>query len=156
MLCGALSALIMSFPDEKTIFYGIGYAIVGVILYSSSVVLTKKCAEDGPFRTLFFYAFLSVLPCFVACELTLKAQGAIILYFLGQAFLHMAAFFTFVKALSLGDLSRVSFLEYSDILWATLLGHLFFGEKPTLLFWLAAFILIMGKIIYFWRIKNNE
>lgn len=153
--CGATSALIMSSPGEETSFAGAPYAIIAILLYASSILLTKKCSQDRPFRTLFFYALFPIFPCLIACGGILEASAQTLLCFLGQALLHIGAFFSLITALRLGNLSFASTLEYSDILWAMLLGYLCFGEIPTPLFWLAASLLIFGKIFYFWKIKNH-
>lgn len=156
VFCGAISALIISFTGGEVDFFGAEYAIISVILYSSNMVLTKKCSEDGAFRTLFFYALLSIIPCLIACSFHIETNRMQIFFFLGQSFLHMAALFTLVKALSLGDLSRAVPLEYSDILWASLLGFLIFNEIPTSIFWVSAFILVLGKTYYFWKGKKHD
>lgn len=155
IICGLLSAIMIPYMEDTVSFSGVEYAILAIILYSFNIVLTKKCTEDGAFRTIFFYASVSILPCLFACFFNLKASSLQIMYFFGQAFLHLAAFFALIKALSLGDLSRVAPLEYSDILWASLLGYLIFGEAPTAIFWIAACVLIFGKIVYFWKREKH-
>jgi drug/metabolite transporter (DMT)-like permease len=69
--------------------------------------------------------------------------------------LALAAWITVAKAYQMAPASLVSFYTYSQIIFASLFGLLFFKEIPDLLSIIgASFIIISGYLNYRWKVKD--
>ena len=61
-----------------------------------------------------------------------------------------------VAAMRFGDVTFVSPFRYTALLWATVMGFIFFNEIPKFTTLLGGFIIILAGIYIFYKSKENR
>ena len=62
----------------------------------------------------------------------------------------------FAQALKLTDASLVSAFDFTKILWASLIGYVFFAEVPQVTTWIGAIVIFAAATYITWRERAAE
>lgn len=149
--CGVL--LVVQPGSGEVPLLGASVALVAALLTAAvTVVIRRLGATEQATTTVFWFAVTSLLP-----------LGALMLHFggahdgvtwailAGLALVGGLAQLTLTGALRLAPVALVMPMDYTSLLWATLLGLLIFGELPTLWVWAGAPIIIASGLVIVWR-----
>ena len=149
IIIGFLGTMIILRPGMVDLGIGPLLIVISAAIWSVALMVIKVMTRTDSSVTISFYAsiFLSPLVFFAAFpfwELPSWEQ-------LGWMFL-LAALGTFAQtlmnqSLKLADTSVVMPVDFSKMIWATLLGFVFFDEVPDFYTWVGA-ILIFGSTTY--------
>ena len=149
IIIGFLGTMIILRPGMVDLGIGPLLIVISAAIWSVALMVIKVMTRTDSSVTISFYAsiFLSPLVFFAAFpfwELPSWEQ-------LGWMFL-LAALGTFAQtlmnqSLKLADTSVVMPVDFSKMIWATLLGFVFFNEVPDFYTWVGA-ILIFGSTTY--------
>lgn len=152
--CGFAGVLIVAQPRGGDIpltglLTGIGAALTTATI---SILLRTFGRTERPLTTVFWFSALSVLPlscvyAFVAEPHDLRTLAILIAIGLigGVAQLAMTS------SLALGPVGAVVPMDYTALLWATLLGWLAFDHLPAPATWAGAPVIIASGLYIVWR-----
>lgn len=110
-------------------------AVVGVVLLSARDLLTRRVRADIHSIQLAGWGFFMVIPAGLVLMLVLR-QPLVVPQAWHMAWLGLAlvagvlAYGTLVQATRLGDLAATTPFRYSRLVFAMLIGAVFFGERP--------------------------
>ena len=134
IIIGFLGVLIILQPGREGFnFYSI-YALISVLLLVFRDLITSKMPKSiHSFQVAFFTAVLVTVTTGIACcfvewtPVQLKAQ----LSLLTAAILIGMGYLASVSAVRIGEISFSAPFRYTSLLWAIILGALFFNELPS-------------------------
>ncbi len=117
-----------------------------------SVLLRQIGRTERPLTTVFWFSTLSLAPLGAVYALRMRTHspgtwGVL----LGIGLLGGAAQLAITGSLARGPVSIVVPMDYSALLWATLLGWLLFGTLPGAATWLGAPVIIGSGLYIVWR-----
>ena len=152
VLVGLVGVLIVLRPGQADLTFGHLTALLAAIGGATNSVITRKIGREERSVVMMVYPMLSTflalalaLP-FVYLPMPVADFGAMALI----ALLAFLAMLCVIRAYRAGEAVIVAPMQYSQILWATLYGYLFFGERldaPTA--WGAAVVIASGLYILF-------
>ncbi|HXG99731.1 MAG TPA: DMT family transporter [Sphingomicrobium sp.] len=133
--------------------YGASVALVAALMTACvTIVIRKLGATERTTTTVFWFAASSLIPLGLLVPWFLQAHdpftwGVLV----GMALAGGLAQLTLTASLRLAPVALVMPMDYTSLLWATLLGIGMFGQAPTLSTWLGAPIIIASGLIIVWR-----
>ena len=151
---GFVGVLVIIQPGRGEVHIaGAGVAIVAALLTASVTIMIRRLgATERASTTVFWFAASSLVPLAVMmlwfAEMHDAATWAVL------AFMALAgglAQLTLTGALRLAPVALVMPMDYTSLLWATLLGLWLFAELPTPWVWAGAPIIILSGLVIVWR-----
>ncbi len=135
-ISGFGGVLLIARPGGSTFGIGVVYALGCALLYAGYQILTRKLSVTEPaMRQLFYTALIGtiamsfVIPTYWTGEIPTLKQGLIIA---SLGFLGGTGHFLLIRAFRETMASVLSPLLYVQLVWATLLGWIFFGHLADL------------------------
>ena len=154
VVAGFIGVLIIVHPGSGGVpLTGAAVAIVAALLTASVTIQIRRLgATERASTTVFWFALSSLVP--LAAMMWWFAQAhdpgtwAILA---GMALAGGLAQLTLTGALRLAPVALVMPMDYSSLLWATLLGLWLFSEVPTAWVWAGAPVIIVSGLVIVWR-----
>jgi S-adenosylmethionine uptake transporter len=132
-------------------FLGILAAIGSAGTYALSLVLLRARTGSDPITTIVvlqnFLTALIILPIAFFLSDPVAAIVAEWPYVLMMGLLGTAGQFALASALRAAPAARIGTVEFTNIIWATLIGIFFFGEWPGITAYLGAALIIFAAFI---------
>ncbi|MBI3706367.1 MAG: DMT family transporter [Proteobacteria bacterium] len=124
-------------------------ALLSPVTYALSIVLLRAQTAHEPasvivlVQAILISLFIAPLAAadFQLPRAEMLAQFALV------GLLSAAGYLAFAHALSRTTAARFSVVEYTGLLWAALLGYVFFAEAPRLELWIGAALIIGGCLL---------
>lgn len=136
-VAGFAGVLLIARPGGSLAGPGVAFALAAALSYAAYQILTRKLtATEHPMRLLFYTALLGTLAMLPALPLywdghwPTTAQGLLII---SLGVYGGVGHFLLIRAFHETPASLLAPLVYSQLVWATLLGWLVFGQFPDLL-----------------------
>jgi drug/metabolite transporter (DMT)-like permease len=154
VVAGFLGVLLIVRPGVGEVpLIGASVALVAALLTAAvTVVIRRLGATEQASTTVFWFAVSSLLPLGL---LMLHFGGAhdpaTWLILAGLALVGGLAQLTLTAALRLAPVALVMPMDYTSLLWATLLGAWLFAEVPTPWLWVGAPVIIGSGLVIVWR-----
>lgn len=128
-------------------------AIVAALLTASVTIIIRRLgATEKASTTVFWFAFSSLVPLgALMLRYASMHDGQTWAILAGLALVGGVAQLTLTGALRLAPVALVMPMDYTSLLWATLLGLWIFGELPTPWVWAGAPIIIASGLVIVWR-----
>ena len=150
---GFVGVIIMVRPDFATIGVGHGLALLAAVLGAVSFCVLKRIGSSETSASILFVLFLSIIIVAAPGALTtwitpgpsalLTMALAGLLMGTGQAAL--------VLATREAPAVVVAPFQYSQMIWAVVLGVVFFGDRPTPMLFLGMGIVVASGLFTLWR-----
>ncbi len=153
---GFLGVLLIIRPGLEGFDWHSLFAVQGVIGLGIRDLATRRIPRETTSLQLSFWAFLILLPAagFMMWlngeTLTAPDPRGWLIYAIAMI-IGIAAYYTIVAAVRLGDISFVSPFRYSRILFALIIGIAVFSEKPDALTLIGAAIIVGSGLYTLWR-----
>lgn len=154
VVAGFVGVLVIVQPGTGEVpLAGASVALVAALLTAFvTVVIRRLGATEKASTTVFWFAVSSLVP----LGLLMMRYGGM---HDGQTWGILAALalvgglaqLTLTGALRLAPVALVMPMDYTSLVWATLLGVLIFGELPTPWVWVGAPIIIASGLVIVWR-----
>lgn len=132
---------------------GAAVALVGALATAWVTILIRQLgATEKTTTTVFFFAVSSLVPLGVLMLFFVQAHDPVtwlILAAMGIA--GGLAQLTLTASLRLAPVSLVMPMDYTSLLWATILGTWLFAQTPTSGTWLGASVVIASGLVIVWR-----
>ena len=151
---GFVGVLLIVQPGSGEVpLLGASVAIVAALLTASvTIVIRRLGATERASTTVFWFAVSSLVPLGLLMLHFGKAHDAQTLTILaGMALAGGLAQLTLTGALRLAPVALVMPMDYTSLLWATLLGLWLFAELPTPWVWVGAPVIIGSGLVIVWR-----
>ena len=154
VLAGFIGVLIVTQPGDGHIpplgiLTGLGAAFCTACI---SILLRTIGKTEAGLTTVFWFSSLSLVPLSVVYASSVKAHPPLVwALLLAIGLLGGVAQIAMTRSLQLGDVSLVVPMDYTALLWATLLGWLVFGMLPVPSTWLGAPIIVVSGLYIVWR-----
>lgn len=154
VLVGFVGVLVVVQPGSEHIpAMGGAVAMVAALLTAAvTIVIRRLGATEAAATTVFWFAVSSLVPL------------ALVMPFVGSA--HDATTFTILAAMALaGGLAQLTLtaalrfapvalvmpMDYTSLVWATMLGIMLFGQLPSPWTWIGAPVIIASGLVILWR-----
>lgn len=117
-----------------------------------SILLRTIGRTERPLTTVFWFSVLSLIPLGVGYAMTAQGHAPLIwVTLVGIGVLGGAAQIAMTSSLTLGPVSTVVPMDYTSLIWATVLGWLVFDRLPAQATWIGAPIIIGSGLYIVWR-----
>ena len=158
VLVGCLGAVIIIRPGALDFNFFTIHALVAVFCLAARDLLTVRLNKNIPSNIVAFYsALLLTLVSFLLSKDPIYFGELRNSYFiLYTAIFVSIGYIASVAAMRFGDVTFVSPFRYTALLWATVMGFIFFNEIPKLTTLLGGFIIILAGIYIFYKSKENR
>ncbi len=156
IIIGFLGVILIINPSSDGFNWYSIYALIAVASITLRDLLTRKLSDEVPALLPTFSASLGVLVFSFVLMLNTSIQPMDMdssLFILAAAFFIIFGYYTAVSAMRVGEVSFVSPFRYSAILFALLIGFLFFQEQPDAYALLGIIIIMTSGIAL--MIRNN-
>ncbi len=157
-LCvGLIGALVIIQPGYAEMTPGIIVVIGTAILFSTNRLIIKVVAtRDNPETVVIWQSvWASILTLPLAVYFWSTPNFAQICWLVGLAILTILSHYSMAWALRVADIVAVEPTTFMRLIWASLLGFIFFGEVPQLPTILGGLI-VLGSIIYIARRERRD
>ncbi|MGI8704232.1 MAG: DMT family transporter [Sphingomicrobium sp.] len=133
--------------------FGASVALVAALVTASvTIVIRRLGATEKATTTVFWFAISSLVPLgLLMMRYGGMHDGQTWAILAGLALVGGLAQITLTGALRLAPVALVMPMDYTSLLWATLLGIWIFGELPTLWVWVGAPVIIVSGLVIVWR-----
>jgi len=154
VLAGFAGVVIIAQPGGGNIpLFGAAVALGGAFMIALiSIQIRDLSRTDKPIAIVFWFSVAAVIitaPILPFVHNPLTGEQWLLLLGIGLAGTWGQVLIT--MALRFGKVSSVIVMDYSSLIWATLLGWLIFSTLPTTATWLGAPLVIAAGIIITWR-----
>ena len=157
IIIGFLGVILIINPSSDGFNWYSVYALIAVASITLRDLLTRKLSDEVPTLLPTFSASLGVLVFSFVLMLSTPIQPMDMdnsLFIVAAAFFIIFGYYTAVSAMRVGEVSFVSPFRYSAILFALLIGFLFFKEQPDAYAFLGILIIMTSGILL--MIRNNS
>lgn len=149
---GVAGMLVMVWPrlqgEVSGAGLGVAAALFSAIAYAFNLILLRRIAQkEHPavivvFQNLGPALLLAIPAAYAFVPMTTRDLGA---YFVAGA-LGVAGHLTLTSAFARAAASRIAPIEYTALIWASLLGYVMFSEVPLLTTYAGALLIVAGAI----------
>ena len=157
IIIGFLGVILIINPSSDGFNWYSVYALIAVASITLRDLLTRKLSDEVPALLPTFSASLGVLVFSFVLMLNTSIEPMDMdssLFIVAAAFFIIFGYYTAVSAMRVGEVSFVSPFRYSAILFALLIGFLFFQEQPDAYAFLGIIIIMTSGILL--MIRNNS
>ncbi|WP_227270951.1 DMT family transporter [Roseobacter weihaiensis] len=157
ILIGFCGMLLIVRPGTEGFTIWSGYALMAVLCVTARDLSTRRMSAAVPSLLVTFSASLAVLVAAgLAClmidwaPVTPRLGGLV----LAAALFIIGGYFFSVQVMRVGDVSFIAPFRYTGLIWALLLGWLFFGDWPEPLTLLGAAIIVATGLFTLYRERH--
>ncbi len=156
ILVGMLGVLLVIRPGMDSFQALSLLAVLGVLGLSLRDLATRRVPKSTSTFQLSFLAFLALVPASLLFMLgtgtAFAPMSGVQWLFMGAALTTgMVAYYGIVAAMRIGEISFVTPFRYARLLFAMVVGITIFGERPDLLTYVGATIIVASGIYTIWR-----
>ena len=152
---GFAGVLIVAQPGSGDHFplWGAGCALAGAFGTASVSILLRQIGKtESALTTVFWFSALSLVPLSVVYAQAAQAHDLVTWACLASVGIFGGlAQIAMTTSLRLGPVSVVVPMDYSSLLWATLLGWLVFDTLPATATWFGAPVIVASGLYIVWR-----
>ncbi|MFC3174493.1 DMT family transporter [Novosphingobium bradum] len=154
VLLGLLGVVVIAGPDRGHlpllgVAAGLGAAFFVALV---SIQLRDLGRTEEPIRIVFYFSALGALMLLPGLVLRGSSHDAMSWLLIGGIGLSgLFAQLLMTAALRFGTVSSVIVMDYSQLVWATLWGWLFFAQLPPATTWLGAPFVVVAGLVIAWR-----
>ena len=157
IIAGFFGVILIINPSADGFNLYSGYALISVALITLRDMLTRKLTADVPVLLPTFFASLGVLLFSTMLMTNTPIEPLSLtnsLYIFGAAFFIIFGYYTAVLVMRIGEISFIAPFRYSAILFALLIGFIFFKEQPDAYAFIGIAIIMFSGI--FITLRNNK
>ena len=156
ILVGLFGVLLIIRPGMESFEALSLLAVVGVIGLSMRDLATRRVPKHTSSFQLSFLAFLALVPTgvlhmFATDTFFVPMTVLQCVYMVSALTIGMIAYYGIVAAMRVGEISFVTPFRYSRLLFAIVIGIMVFGERPDLLTYVGAAIIVASGMYTVWR-----
>jgi drug/metabolite transporter (DMT)-like permease len=149
---GFCGVLLIVQPSARGIDMGALLALISSFCWSLTQISSRQLSGTEPSHTILFYYSVAIIAVLGVCmpKLWITPHGIDWLWFLVCGIAGSFGQFCYNQAFRYGEASMVSPLDYTGLVWATLMGFVVFGDLPTH-FIIGGAVVIIASSVYIAR-----
>ncbi|MEM1091918.1 MAG: DMT family transporter [Pseudomonadota bacterium] len=153
VLVGFAGVAIMANPSGDASLYGVSMALTAALMQAIMAIILRQLGGSEKPETVSLYFFLigAVLTGFAMPFVATPPSAAELPLLLGVGVAGACAQFLYAVALKLTPAAIVAVLNYTSIIWATLLGWLIWNEWPLPVVLVGSAVVIGANALIAWR-----
>ena len=158
VLVGCFGAVIIIRPGASDFNFFTVHALVAVFCLSARDLLTVRLNKNIPSNIVAFYsALMLTMVSFLLSEDThLFGKVDNSLFIVYTAIFVSIGYTASVSAMRYGDVTFVSPFRYTALIWASVMGFIFFDEIPKFSTLFGGSLIILAGIFIFYKSKDNK
>ena len=149
LLIGFLGVLIIIRPGYLPLDYGTVIMLTASLSFSFVLIMVKKLSDVDSSLTIIFYHLLFMTP--ITFIITIFFWEGInfsqLLIFILMASAGLISHWCLAQAFKLSDTTFVMPLQFTKLIWASIIGFYVFSESPDIWIWFGG-IIIFASVIY--------
>ena len=151
IIVGLIGVLIIIRPGLNSFDPNVGYVLIAVLFVTVRDLITRKLPMNVPSTIVSFQAFASLIIAggiliFLSDQKIVGLDKNQIYFVLGGIIFGVIGYYCIVASTRIGEAGVVTPFRYSRLLFAIIIGFLFFNERPDFFTLLGASIVIMTGI----------
>ncbi|MEO0440941.1 MAG: DMT family transporter [Pseudomonadota bacterium] len=154
ILIGFIGVLIVIQPGGSLIpAFGATVALVGALVTASVTLVIRMLGRTETSIVTIFWFSVYTLPALAVCAWIYGGghDAKTWAYLLGVGIFGALGQLTITQSLRFAPVSTIMPMDYSALLWATIIGIMVFGQWPGLSIWLGAPVIIGSGLFIAWR-----
>ena len=158
VLVGCFGAVIIIRPGASDFNFFTIHALVAVFCLSARDLLTVRLNKNIPSNIVAFYSalMLTMISFLLSEDTHLFGKVDNSLFIVYTAIFVSIGYIASVSAMRYGEVTFVSPFRYTALLWASVMGFIFFGEIPKFSTLFGGSLIILAGIFVFYKSKDNE
>ena len=158
VLVGCFGAVIIIRPGASDFNFFTIHALVAVFCLSARDLLTVRLNKNIPSNVVAFYSalMLTVVSFLLSKDIELFGKVDNSLFIVYTAIFVSIGYIASVSAMRYGEVTFVSPFRYTALLWASVMGFIFFGEIPKFSTLFGGSLIILAGIFIFYKSKDNK
>ena len=158
VLVGCLGTVIIIRPGSSDFNFFTIHALVAVFCLSARDLLTVRLNKNIPSNVVAFYSalMLTVVSFLLSEDTDLFGKVDNSLFIVYTAIFVSIGYIASVSAMRYGEVTFVSPFRYTALLWASVMGFIFFGEIPKFSTLFGGSLIILAGIFIFYKSKDNK
>jgi drug/metabolite transporter (DMT)-like permease len=155
---GFAGALIIIRPGVAIIHPGAVIVIVSAAIWAVAVIDIKILARTESSVTITFYGILfNALLCFLLALFVWSwPSWEDLVWLLAVGIFGTLGHLFFAQALKLADASLLSGFDFTRLLWAAIIGYVFFAEVPLVWTWVGGAVIFAAATYITWREARTD
>jgi len=153
LLVGFIGIIIIVRPGSVPIDIGTALILFSAFTFSFVLIIIKKLSAIDSSLTIIFYHLLFSTPVFFILSLfyweTINLNQLLIFTFMGVS--GLLSHWCLAQAFKLSDTTFVMPLQFTKLIWASLIGLFIFSEQPDVLTWVGGIIIFISVIYITYR-----
>ena len=158
VLVGCFGAVIIIRPGASDFNFFTIHALVAVFCLSARDLLTVRLNKNIPSNVVAFYSalMLTIVSFLLSEDTHLFGKVDNSLFIVYTAIFVSIGYIASVSAMRYGEVTFVSPFRYTALLWASVMGFIFFGEIPKFSTLFGGSLIILAGIFIFYKSKDNK
>ena len=153
LLLGFIGILIIIRPGYVPFEFGTILMLIASFSFSFVLIFVKKLSASDTSLTIIFYHLLYMTPVFFVLSLfywqTVTLDQFIIFSMMGAS--GLLSHWCLAQAFKLSDTTFVMPLQFTKLIWASLIGLFIFAEQPDIWTWVGGIIIFISVIYITYR-----
>ncbi len=153
LLLGFIGIIIIIRPGYVPFEFGTILMLVASFSFSFVLIFVKKLSETDSSITIIFYHLLYMTPVFFILSLfyweNINLNQLIIFTLMGAS--GLLSHWCLAQAFKMSDTTFVMPLQFTKLIWASLIGLFLFAEQPDILTWVGGVIIFISVIYITYR-----
>ena len=153
LLVGFIGIIVIIRPGYVPLEVGTSLLLLSAFTFSFVLIIIKKLSAIDSSLTIIFYHLLFSTPIFFILSLfywqTINLNQLLIFSFMGTA--GLLSHWCLAQAFRLSDTTFVMPLQFTKLIWASLIGLFIFAEQPDLLTWIGGIIIFISVVYITYR-----
>tara|TARA_B100000965_G_C19479398_1_gene707802 strand:- start:121 stop:1026 length:906 start_codon:yes stop_codon:yes gene_type:complete len=158
LLIGFLGIVVVIRPGFISLEPGVLWLLSAAISFSFVIIIVKKLTEKDSSLTTTFYqmAFMTPPTFFIALFFWEPVNFFHIIIFCGVAFAGFITQLCMAQSLKLSETTFVMPIQFTKLIWLSVIGYLFFMERPDIWTWIGALIIFSSVLYITYREAINK
>ena len=153
LLLGFIGIIIIIRPGYVPFEFGTVLMLIASFSFSFVLIFVKKLSATDSSQTIIFYHLLFMTPVFFILSLffweTISLYQLLIFIFMGAS--GLLSHWCLAQAFKLSDTTFVMPLQFTKLIWASLIGLFMFAEQPEIWTWIGGLIIFISVVYITYR-----
>tara|TARA_Y100001936_G_scaffold205706_1_gene209758 strand:- start:991 stop:1893 length:903 start_codon:yes stop_codon:yes gene_type:complete len=153
LMLGFIGILIIIRPGYIPFEFGIFLMLIASLSFSFVLIFVKKLSATDSSLTIIFYHLLYMTPAFFILALfyweNINLNQLLVFIFMGAS--GLLSHWCLAQAFKLSDTTFVMPLQFTKLIWASLIGLFIFSEKPDIWTWVGGIIIFISVVYITYR-----
>ena len=153
LLLGFIGILIIIRPGYMPFEFGTILMLIASFSFSFVLIFVKKLSATDSSLTIIFYHLLYMTPAFFILALfyweNINLNQLIIFALMGTS--GLLSHWCLAQAFKLSDTTFVMPLQFTKLIWASLIGLFIFAEQPDILTWVGGIVIFISVVYITYR-----